>query len=82
MRGNSVLTIGFLAMMAATLGLTASASLAAHPGRVDVIGTVKNETVAQVDSTKITEGHSRRVDVIDSIESKGPAYPYSKSMSH
>ncbi len=82
MRGNSVLTIGFLAMMAATVGLNASTSLAAHPDRVDVIGTVKNETVAQVDSTHITARQSRRVDVIDSIGSKGPAYPYSRSMSH
>ena len=80
MRMKSMLTVGFLSVMAATAVVNASDSFAADVRRVDVIGT-PNETVAQLDSRE-AGGKSMRVDVIGSIGSEGPVYPYSKPMSH
>lgn len=80
MSAKSMLTIGFLSMMAATGVVNASDSLAAH--RVDVIGTI-NQTLAQADSVK-AGFEWRRVDVLGTIgfRFKGPVYPYSMGMSH
>jgi hypothetical protein len=79
MNAKSVVKMGFLAMIAATSLLGAVEGFAADTRRVDVIGTI-DETVAQLDSQlKPTEGKVMRVDVIDNIVSKGPAYVYSKS---
>ena len=80
MRMKSVLTIGFLSMLAATGVVITSDSLAAHPDRVDIIGTL-HEKVTQRDSGKATERLSMRVDVIDSIGNGGPSYPYIKPMN-
>ncbi len=82
MRVKSMLTVGFLSMMAATALVNASDSFAHDVQRVDVIGTI-HETVAQLDSQlKSTESDFQRVDVSDSIVSEGPVYAYTKSMSH
>jgi hypothetical protein len=79
MRVKSILTVGFLSVMAATAVVNASDSFAADTRRVDVIETL-NETVAQLDSKKAV-GESMRVDVIGDIGSEGPVYPYTKPMS-
>ena len=109
MRVKSMLTVGFLSMMAATAVANASDSFPAPFHRVDVIDT-PNETEAQLDSAKAGDkqiaaldqegvidapnetvaqfesrkagGEGMRVDVIDSIPSGGPAYPYTKPTSH
>jgi hypothetical protein len=81
MRVNSMLTVGFLSIMAATTLVNASDSFAVEARdarRVDVIGTL-HETVAQWDSVQ-GGGQWMRVDVIDSIGSEGPGYAYPKSM--
>ena len=78
MRVKSMLTVGFLSMMAATAVVNASDSFAAAQ-RVDVIDRL-DETVAQLDSATMTEGKSMRVDVIDRISSGGALYAYPKSM--
>ncbi|TKS60761.1 MAG: hypothetical protein EWM72_01066 [Nitrospira sp.] len=75
MRVKSMLTVGFLSMMAATAVVNASDSFAAAQ-RVDVINRL-DETVAQLDSATIK---SMRVDVIDRIGSGGALYAYPKSM--
>jgi hypothetical protein len=75
-----LLTVGFLSMMAATAAVNVSDSFAADASRVDVIGTL-NETVAQLDSARTTDGQLMRVDVIDQLNFEGPMYPYSKPMS-
>ena len=80
MRMKSVLTIGFVSMLAATGVVITSDSLAAYPDRVDIIGTLY-EKVTQRDSGKATERLSMRVDVIDSIGNGGPSYPYIKPMN-
>jgi len=73
------LTLGFLTTLI-LIGLTfITPSLAAHPDRVDVIGTV-HEKLAQQDSSK-NGNQGMRVDVIDRIDLKGPAYPYTKPAS-
>jgi hypothetical protein len=73
------MTLGFLTTLTLT-GLTfITPSFAAHPDRVDVIGTLY-EKVAQRDSSK-NGGQGMRVDVIGRIDPKGPAYPYTKPMS-
>ena len=74
-----VLTVGFLSM-AATAFANTSNNLAADTRRVDVIDTHK-ELVTQLDSNK-GGGQEVRVDVIGSIESKGPVYPYFAPMNH
>jgi hypothetical protein len=80
MRAKSMLTVGFLALMATTGVANVSDSVAAESHRVDVIES-PNETVTQLDSNK-PGGESIRVDVIEGIGPEGPAYPYSKPMSH
>ena len=60
--------------------VTTNDSFAAHPGRVDVIGTMYDKTT-QHDSAKTTERQSMRVDVVDSIAHGGPSYPYMKPMN-
>lgn len=80
MRVKSILTAGFLSMVAATAAANVADSFAADAHRVDVIET-PNETVAQVDSNK-TGGEGMRVDVVGSIGAEGPVYLYSKPMSH
>ena len=74
MRRNSMLTVGFFAMMAATAALNAPISLAADAQRVDVIDRLPAE--AQWDSGKAAEGTVNRVDVIDTYESRGEVYPF------
>ena len=80
MRVKSMLSVGFLSLMAATAVINGSDSFAAAPYRVDVIET-PNETVAQPDSDK-ARGELTRVDVKENIESEGPVYPYTNSISH
>jgi hypothetical protein len=80
MRVKSMLTIGFMAIMATTGVVNTSDSFALDAHRVDVIEDV-HETVAQPDSVKPGVEWTR-VDVIQSIGSEGPAYPYSRPMSH
>lgn len=75
-----MMVVGFLAVMAVTGATNASDSFASDAHRVDVIDAL-HETVAQVDSVKAgSEG--MRVDVIESVRSEGPRYPYTKPMSH
>lgn len=78
MRANGMLVVGFLAVMAVTGAVNASDSVA-DARRVDVIGNLSG-TVAQSDSTKAGV-ESMRVDVIGSIGSEGPAYPYARPMN-
>ena len=79
MRAKSIFKMGFLSMIAATGLFVASNGFAADAHqRVDVIGTL-NERVAQLDSMK-ARGEWIRVDVIGSIGSEGPVYPYTTSM--
>ena len=80
MSAKRVFTTGFLSMIAATGLFAASNSLAAQAHRVDVVESA-SETVVQLDSMK-AKGEETRVDVIGSIGSEGPAYPYTKPMSH
>lgn len=83
MRMKSILTIGFLSMLAATdvvIVVITSDSFAAHPARVDVIGTL-HDKVAQQDSGQTTAAPLPRVAVIDSITHGGPSYPYMKPMN-
>ena len=80
MRVKSMLTVGFLSMMAATAVVNVSDSFAAGTYRVDNFGTLY-ERVAQSDSVK-AGGNLTRVDVIGSIGSEGSRYPYIKPMSH
>jgi hypothetical protein len=79
MRVNSMLVVGFFAVMAVMGDVTASESFF-DARRVDVIGNLRG-TVVQSDSTK-AGGTSMRVDVIGRIGSEGPAYSYTKPMSH
>ncbi len=69
--------IGFLSIVAATGVFAASNCFATDAQRVDVIETL-HEHAAQLDSIK-TGNEVTRVDVIDSIGSGGPLYPYTKS---
>jgi len=73
MRKNSMLTVGFLATIAATIALGASDSFANGPQRVDVID--KLPAAAQWDSVTTAGENAKRVDVIDTLESRGPVYP-------
>ncbi|NJN69753.1 MAG: hypothetical protein HC801_05380 [Nitrospira sp.] len=80
MRVQGMLIVGFLTVMVGTGTTTVPKSFASAAHRVDVIDAV-HETVAQIDSVKA--GSQRiRVDVIESLESEGPVYPYTKPMSH
>ena len=80
MSATSVFKMGVLSIIAATGLFVASNGFAADAHqRVDVIGTL-NERVAQLDSMK-ARGEWVRVDVIGSIGSEGPVYPYTKPMS-
>ena len=79
MSAKSMFKMGFLSMIAATGLFAASNGFAADAHqRVDVIGTL-NEREAQLDSMK-ARGEWIRVDVIGSIGSEGPVYPYTTSM--
>ena len=81
MSAKSMFKMGFLSMIAATGLFGASNGFAADAHqRVDVIGTL-NGREAQLDSMK-ARGEWIRVDVIGSIGSEGPVYPYTKPMSH
>jgi hypothetical protein len=80
MRMKSILTIGFLSMLATTGVMITTDSFAAHPGRVDVIGSLHDKTT-QDDSAKTAESRSMRVDVVDKILHGGPSYPYIKPMN-
>ncbi|MDK2745201.1 MAG: hypothetical protein H8K03_20775 [Nitrospira sp.] len=75
---SMMLTVGFLSMAATAMADTSN-SLTTDTRRVDVIDTHK-ELVTQLDSNK-GGGHEARVDVIGSIESKGPVYPYIAPMN-
>lgn len=79
MTTRATLTLGFLTALTLNGLVLITPSFAAHPDRVDVIGTL-NEKVAQLDSNK-NGGPGMRVDVIERIGAKGPAYPYTKPMS-
>lgn len=80
MRMKSILTIGFLSMLATVGVMITTDSFAAHPGRVDVIGDLHDKTT-QHDSAKTTESQSMRVDVVDKIPYGGPSYPYIQPMN-
>jgi len=73
MRMKSMVMVGILSVMATTT------SFASDANRVDFIETL-HETVTQEDSVK-AGSEQRRVDVIESIQSEGPGYPYTKPMS-
>jgi hypothetical protein len=70
MTTKSLLTIGFLSILTVTDVAIASDSLAAHPGQVDVLGTL-HEKVTQRDSGNATERLSLSMDIIDSIGNGG-----------
>jgi hypothetical protein len=72
------ITIGALTTTLAGLILI-TPSFAAHPDRVDVISSL-NEKIAQLDSDK-NGAPVKRADMIGSIGSQGPAYPYVKPMN-
>jgi hypothetical protein len=79
MSTKNVFKMGFLSMIAVTGLFVASNGFAADAHqRVDVIGTL-NEREAQLDSMK-ARAEWMRVDVIGSIGSEGPVYPYPTSM--
>lgn len=80
MKATRSFTPGFLAMLIATGTIGIADSYGAHPDRVDVIAT-SNKEVTQVDSQKHIED-TMRVDVIKDVRSHGPAYSYTKPMSH
>jgi len=80
MKMKSILTMGFLSILTTTGFAITTDSFAAHPGRVDVIGTMHDKRT-QHDSAKTTEKTSMRVDVVDSIAHGGPLYPYMKPMN-
>lgn len=80
MRMKSILTIGSMSMLPAPGVVITSGSLAAHPDRMDLIGTL-HDTVRQRDSGRATERSALRVDVIDSIGKGGPSYPYMRPIN-
>lgn len=75
----NTLSIGLLVMVTASGIVSAADSFALDAPRADFIETL-NHKVAQLDSNKDGE-QPMRVDVIGSIGSKGPAYPYTKPTS-
>ena len=75
----STLRIGLLVMVTASGILSAADSFALDAPRADFIETL-NHKVAQLDSNKDGE-QPVRVDLIGSIGSKGPTYPYTKPTS-
>lgn len=75
----STLRIGFFVMVAAFGVVSATDSFALDAPRADFIETL-NHKVAQLDSNQDGD-QQMRVDVIGSIGSKGPAYPYTKPTS-
>lgn len=78
MRTKGMLMVGYLAVLAVT-GVVNTADSFADARRVDVIGNL-SRTVTQSDSMKARDD-SMRVDVIGSIGSEGPAYPYTQPMN-
>lgn len=80
MSTKSVFAVGFLSVIVATGLFVASNSVADEARRVDVID-APHEEMVQKDSTT-AEGEASRVDVIGSIGSEGPVYPYTKPLSH
>lgn len=79
MTTKSTLRIGFLVMVTASGVVSAAESFALDAPRADFIETL-NQKAAQLDSNKDGD-QQMRVDVIGSIGSKGPAYPYTKPTS-
>jgi hypothetical protein len=79
MTAKRTLTVGFLTTMTLAGLILITPSFAAHPDRTDVISTL-NEKTAQLDSNK-NEAPAKRADMIGSIGSQGPAYPYVKPMN-
>jgi hypothetical protein len=79
MTTKSTLRIGFFVMVAASGVVSATDSFALDASRADLIETL-NPKVAQLDSNKDGD-QPKRVDVIGSIGSKGPAYTYTKPTS-
>jgi len=79
MTRNSMLTIGFLAALAATGAMGASDSLA-QIQRVDVIDHLP-KTAVQEEREKAAQ-YSQRVDVIEDTRSSGRVTPYTASISH
>lgn len=75
----STLRIGLLVIVTASGIVSAADSFALDAPRADFIETL-NHKVAQLDSNKDGD-QQMRVDVIGSIGSKGPAYPYTKPTS-
>lgn len=80
MRTMSLLTVGFLSMMAATAALDVPNSFAADAKRADFIETF-SKTLAQLDSSRTSDGEAIRVDVIDKLKFDGPTYPYVQPMN-
>jgi hypothetical protein len=76
---KTMVAIGFLSIVAATGLANASDDVTAGAHRVDVIES-SQRTITQKDSAKGGDTQ-RRADVVDSIRSGGPEYPYTKPMS-
>ena len=79
MTTKSTLRMGFFAMVPAFGAVSVTDSFALDAPRADFIETL-NQMVAQLDSNAGGD-QQMRVDVIGSIGSHGPAYPYTKPMS-
>jgi hypothetical protein len=79
MTTRTTLTLGFVTALTLTGLVLITPSFAAHPDRADVISTLNDKT-AQLDSDK-NETPVKRADMIGSIGSRGPAYPYVKPMN-
>lgn len=79
MKSFTTVTLGLLTTLTLTAITFITPGHAAHPGRVDVIGTA-HERIAQLDSSK-NGSPVMRVDIIERIDSTGPVYPYAKPMN-
>jgi hypothetical protein len=79
MKTIETVTLGCLTMLTLAGLAFSTPGFAAHPDRVDVIGTLHDKG-AQLDSNK-NGGQGMRVDVVERIDPRGPAYPYTKPIS-
>lgn len=78
MRLKSLLIVG-LSLTVLTGAVSVADSFALDAPRADVISTL-NKKLAQLDSNK--DGRQEmRVDVVEAIATKGPAYPYTEPMN-
>ncbi len=79
MRVKSLLTVG-LSLAVLTGVVSVADSFALDAPRADVIS-ILNKKLAQPDSNKDGR-HGMRVDVVGTIAAEGPAYLYTKPISH